>query len=175
VDPDELPATEGEAARWSLPAGAGASAATYRDEPGLMGGAIHAHVEPYDGGRIELLWPASRDAALPLADRTRLAFWVRARDPAIPAWQDTNPVVTLFEGDGRWLRLTPARDWLGNPPDLHFRDDWMPLDVPLAGDAGWTRAVGPKGAPTRVQWLTIGVDSWGAPPLDVWLDGLSLR
>jgi len=174
VDSDELPATEKAAALWRLPPDS-ASIASFDVEPGLLGRAVHARVEPYDGGRVELLWPASRDAGLALAGHARLAFWIRARDPHIPAWQDTNPVITLLEGEGRWLRLTPARDWLGNPPDTHFRDDWMPLDVPLAGGDGWTRELGPDGAPARVQWLTIGVDSWGAPPLDVWLDGLSLR
>ena len=25
------------------------------------------------------------------------------------------------------------------------------------------------------NWLTIGFDSWGAPPLRIWLDGLAFK
>ena len=34
---------------------------------------------------------------------------------------------------------------------------------------------GPGGAIQTLNWLTVGLDSWGAPALDVWLDGLALR
>ena len=27
----------------------------------------------------------------------------------------------------------------------------------------------------RLDYFTIGFDSWGAPPLKIWIDGLSLR
>jgi len=47
--------------------------------------------------------------------------------------------------------------------------------VPLAGGDGWTREVGPGGAPDVANWISFGLDSWGAPPLDVWLCRLSLR
>ena len=28
---------------------------------------------------------------------------------------------------------------------------------------------------TTVNFLTIGFDSWGAPPLRIWLDGLAIK
>jgi parallel beta-helix repeat protein len=179
VEPDELPATAGDAARWTLVGAAGAqdgaSRAVFDEQPGLLGAALHAHVEPYDGGRVALLWPATRDARLPLAGRRRLALWMRALDPNIPAWQDGNPVLTLGDAAGRWLRWSPQRDLLADPPQARYRGAWMPLDVPLAGGEGWTREVSPQGAPDTADWLSVGLDSWGAPPLDVWLDGLALR
>ena len=142
---------------------------------GGEGTSVHARIDPYDGERVQLLWPATHDAALPLAGRSTLSLWIRARDPNIPAWQDTNPVITLWQDEDRWLRLVPTRDLLGNPTDTRFRDEWMPLDVPLAGGEGWTREAAPAGAPDVANWLGVGLDSWGAPPLDVWLDGLTLR
>ncbi len=154
-----------------------ASEASFAWNPGVAGWGygVHARISPYSGERVALLWPATRDAALPLAGRTRLTFWIRTRNPNIPAWQDVNPIVTLHESADRWLRLTPERDLLGNPPDVHYRDEWMPLDVPLAGGTGWTAESGPGGALQTLNWLTVGLDSWGAPALDVWLDGLALR
>jgi parallel beta-helix repeat protein len=164
------------AAGWSL-AGDGAERATFRWDGamrGVPGSCVHARIEP-DSGNAALLWPATRDAAAPLAGRTHLSFWIRTRNPNIPAWQGSNPILTLHESEDRWLRLTPTRDLLGNPPDVHFRDEWMPLDVPLAGGAGWTAENGPGGPLATLHWLTVGLDTWGAPPLDVWLDGLALR
>lgn len=184
-DPGLLPARTGRpgeafdptAAEWTL-AGDGADRATFRWDGALRrqpGSCVHARIDTDSGGRVALLWPATRDAAVPLAGRTRLSFWIRTRNPHVPAWQDVNPIVTLHEAEDRWLRLTPASDLLGNPPDVHFRDEWMPLDAPLAGGEGWRAECGPGGPPATLQWLTLGLDSWGSPPLDVWLDGLTLR
>ena len=170
---EELAATR-SAAGWALKERE-PSRAAFLLEGGLVAHALHARIEPYSGERVALLWPATRDAALPLAGRSRLFFWIRTRNPNIPAWQGVNPVLTLHESADRWLRLTPERNLLGNPPDVHYRDEWMPLDVPLSGGAGWTAESGPGGALQTLNWLTVGLDSWGAPALDVWLDGLALR
>jgi parallel beta-helix repeat protein len=170
----ELPATAATAG-WAVePAGANRATFTLDGGPAGLGQSIHAQVAPYSGERVAMLWPATRDAGLP-AGATTLTFWIRTRNPNLPAWQGSNPIITLHEGADRWLRLTPARDWLGNPPDVHFRDEWMPLDVPLAGGEGWTREVGTGGAPGTVNWISLAVDSWGAPPLDVWIDAMTLR
>ncbi len=172
------PGVPGVLADWSVSDETGASAARFgaadpRVVPPVVGaGAVHAHVEPYGGGRVGLLWPASRDAGRPLTGASELIVWLRVRNPNLPAWQDGNPVITIFESDGRWLRLAPARDLLGSPADIEGRDGWSRLAVPLAGDALWLRD-GPGAA--TLNWLTLGVDSWGWPPLDIWVDGLSLR
>src|SRR5262249_61908856 len=55
VAPDELPATAGEAARWTLADETGAAAtgsrAVFDEAPGVLGAALHAHIEPHDGRR----------------------------------------------------------------------------------------------------------------------------
>ena len=168
-----LPGTT-DPGRWSTADTTGGRA-DFAGDGSLDLDAVHAHITPDADGRVTLLWPAARDAAIPLAGRSRLSFHIRARNPNMPAWQNLNPVLTLHGAQDRWLRLTPARDPLGDPPDIQFRDDWLPLDVPLAGGDGWTPTNGPAGAPDIVDWITIDLDSWGAPELDVWLDGLALR
>jgi hypothetical protein len=56
-------------------------------------------------------------------------------------------------------------------------DDWRLLTVPVTenavkADSRWQR-IGP--VPARLRAISIAVDSWGAPPLKLWLDGLSLQ
>jgi parallel beta-helix repeat protein len=178
-------ASEGDAApQWTQDAG-GASrvraeawdgqdmqADTVTVTPVVGSSCVHARIDPYDGNRVALLWPATRDAGQPLTDASTLIVWLRARNPNLPAWQDVNPVITVFEDEQHWLRFTPARDLLANPPHLYGRDGWNRFAVPLAGDELWKR----EGPGLRtLSWLTIGLDSWGWEPFDVWIDGLSVR
>ena len=80
--------------------------------------------------------------------------------------------VTLYQDAEHFVVLRPERDLLAQPIANETRDGWNRFAVPLAGGAGWTR----EGAVlTQVQWLTLGFDSWGAPPLMVWIDGLGFR
>jgi hypothetical protein len=44
--------------------------------------------------------------------------------------------------------------------------------VPLGGGEGWKQT---GVLPSRLEWLSLGFDSWGAPPLQIWIDGLSWR
>jgi hypothetical protein len=133
---------------------------------------VHTRIDPYDGNRVALLWPTTRDARVPVTDSSTLIVWLRSRNPNLPAWQDVNPVITVLEDGQHWLRLLPARDLLANPPQLQGRDGWNRFAVPLGGDALW-KAEGP-GLRT-LNWLTLGLDSWGWEPFDVWIDGLSVR
>jgi len=170
-------APEGAAA-WRLVDETGTGRAAFTDDADALvgGGSVHARIEPYDGGRAGLLYPASRTLGLPLAGRSVLRVWLKVRNPNIPAWQGANPVITLFESDSRWRRLTPDRDWLGSPAQLEARDQWNLIEVPLSGDAHWQVEDGPAGsAPGTLNWLVIGVDSWGWPSLDVQVDGLVIR
>jgi hypothetical protein len=133
---------------------------------------VLAHVEPYGGMLVSLLYPAAKKAGLPLAGKTRLVFWVKAIDENVPAWQGPQPVVTLYESDAKFALLTPKADLMSGRPNNEDREGWSYLVVPLAGSDQWER----KGElPATLNYLTIGFDSWGAPPLWIWLDGMSLR
>ena len=111
-------------------------------------------------------------AGLSLEGKTRLVFWFKAINENVPAWQGENPIVTLYESDDKFMRLTPKGDFLSTPPYNEAREGWYYFAVPLAGDAQWQR----EGAVLlTANFLSIGVDSWGAPPLRMWIDGLALE
>lgn len=166
--------TEGEARKWSWidPS----SKVKFADDAKtfLAGkGALSALVEPYGGGRVSLLYPAEKNAGLKLAGRSHVVFWWRAINENLPAWQDVNPVVTLHESEEKYVRLAPRKDLLSSPPYIEAREGWTYFAAPLAGDDVWQREA--HGEVRTVNYLTIGVDSWGAPPLRIWIDSLGLK
>lgn len=133
---------------------------------------LRAHVEPYSGMLVNLLYPAAKKAALPLAGKTRLVLWIKARNENVPAWQGPQPIVTLYESEQRFAVLTPQANLMSARPNNEEREGWSYFVVPLAGSEQWER----KGElPGTLNYLTLGFDSWDAPPLEIWLDGLSLR
>jgi hypothetical protein len=74
--------------------------------------------------------------------------------------------------DGKALRLTPERDFLSSPPYIEAREGWTYFAVPLAGNEEWKRT---GDAISAVKSIDLGFDSWGAPPLVIWVDGLGVK
>jgi parallel beta-helix repeat protein len=165
--------TEGQAAEWTWfdPQ----SKVKFSDdrETHIAGASsVYALTQPYSGFRLNLLYPSSKKAGWSLEGKTRLVFWFKAINENVPAWQDANPIVTLYQSDEKFLRLTPQGDLLSAPPYNEAREGWYYFSVPLAGDKKWRRE---GAAPAMANFLSIGVDSWGAPPLRMWIDGLALE
>ncbi|MDX2038936.1 MAG: right-handed parallel beta-helix repeat-containing protein [Isosphaeraceae bacterium] len=132
-------------------------------------GSIRAEVSPYGGGRVALV--ARLPRPIPLDELGRIRFQIRAQNPNIPGWQGPNPVVRILGGD-RSLMLTPKVDRLAQPDATEDRDSWTRFDFPLAGGPG----VGRSGElPSRAESLEIGLDSWGAEPFTVWIDGIRIE
>jgi len=132
---------------------------------------LRAFVKPYGGERVSLRFPAANDLNLTLKGKRALVFWIKFLNENVPAWQNANPVVTLYESPSRFARLE-AGDLLSSPPYNEARDGWTYMVVPLQGDALWKR----EGADlATVNSLTLGFDSWGAPPLTIWIDGLAIK
>lgn len=132
---------------------------------------LRASVKPYGGGRVTLVFRVPSES-ISLVDRSRLAFWVKKRNEHVPAWQGENPIVTLADQAGEQLAFNPAGDFLSSPPYNEARDGWTYFVVPLSGNDMWKRS----GFDIReVQEIRIGFDSWGAPPLEIWLDGLTIQ
>ena len=70
------------------------------------------------------------------------------------------------------MRLMPQGDFLSSPPYNEAREGWYYFDAPLNGDKKWKR----EGDKIDVaHWLTLGFDSWGNPPLRIWIDGLAFE
>jgi parallel beta-helix repeat protein len=88
VDDVEEIGTEGQAKEWSWldPE----SKARFSDDNAtrICGKtSIFALVKPYSGGRVGLLYPASRKAGWVIKDKKHLVFWVRAINENVPAWR----------------------------------------------------------------------------------------
>jgi hypothetical protein len=167
--------TEGieAAARWDWIGPSSRVAFSSDRENTIVGNAsLRAFINPYSGERVSLRFPAKNDLNLALRGKTRLVFWIKSINENVPAWQNANPVVTLYESPSRFLRLEPRQDLLATPPYNEARDGWTYLAVPLQGDDLWKRE---GSSIATVNALTIGFDSWGAPPLRIWIDGLAIR
>lgn len=172
---EDLPelGTEGQAAQWGwIDPQSKVRFSNDREERIAGKASVYALVQPYSGGRVNLLYPASKNGDMSLKGKRALVFWIKAINENLPAWQFTNPVVTLYESESRFVTLTPKVDLLSQRPNNEEREGWSYLVVPLAGDETWKRE-GPE--LSTVRYLTLGFDSWGAPPLRIWIDGMALK
>jgi parallel beta-helix repeat protein len=173
VDGAKELATEGQSGQWSWidPE----SRVTFADDAAVRiqgRTSLRAEIRPYGGGRVSLLYPVTKQAGIPITGSMRLVFWIKAFNENVPAWQGPNPVVTLYESESRSVVLTPKDDLLSQRFNNEEREGWSRFVVPIAGDDLWLR----KGAAiSTANYLTIGFDSWGAPPLRIWIDGLTIQ
>lgn len=174
-DVEEL-GTEGGAAAWGFVCQTNTSKIAFADDPEVRisgKSSLRAHISPYGGFRVAPLYPASKDAKWSLRGKKELVFWARYFNGDVTGWQEGNPVVTLHETEDRFIRLVPSQDWFRAPKYNEGRDGWNYYAIPLAGDEAFRRE-GAKDLKT-IHWISIGVDSWGAPPLRIWIDGLALK
>lgn len=132
---------------------------------------LRANVQPYGGGRV-MLRCTLPGGAESLEGKSQFVFWLKTRNEHVPAWQDVNPLVAIVGPDGARTQLTPARDFLSSPPYIEAREGWTHSAVPLAGSEEWQRSGAAIGAATMIE---LGFDSWGAPPLVIWVDGLGVK
>jgi parallel beta-helix repeat protein len=131
---------------------------------------VRARIDPYSGGRTNLVYPRTKDLGRPVP--ARVSFWIRFINPNRAGFQDANPIVTLHETESTFVRLVPRGNLLGQLAYIEGREGWNLFDVPVSGDARWRREGGPI---DRVQWISIGVDSWDHGPMTIWIDGLQFR
>ena len=167
------PATEGAAKQWSFIEESNLKMTFSDDERVKLAGksSVAVKVDPYHGVRASMLYPKTKDASWKLAGKRKLVFWLKTQNPNLPGWQDVNPVVTLYQADKQMLKLTPKADLLSQPSYNEAREGWRYFEVPLAGNDQWQR----EGEIETLNWLTIGVDSWGYDALQLWVDGLGLE
>lgn len=168
--------TEGDASAWGFACQTNSSRFAFADdtEVRICGkSSLRARIEPYGGFRVAAVFPASKRAGWSLAGKRAIVFWARYCNGDVTGWQDGNPVVTLHETEEKFVRFVPTRDWFREPAYNEGRDGWNYYAIPLEGDSSFRR----EGAKSlkAVHWISIGVDSWGAPPLQLWIDGLAIR
>lgn len=170
--------TEGECARWGFELegndGRGKMHFSDDEDNALVGrAALRFTPNPYPGLYATAIFPGKRDADWDLSGKSRLTFWMKTRNPNIPGYQNAGPVIFLYGKDGK-LEYRPVKDGnlLVNLPFSEARWTWMRVEVPLAGDAQWTRKKTGEVRLDKIRALGIALDSWGSDPFFVWLDGL---
>jgi hypothetical protein len=131
---------------------------------------------PYHGAYATAIFPATRDAGWNFAGRKEIRFWFKAQNPNVPGWQNPGPVVRLLGRTGH-IEYKPAKgaNLLNDPPFSEARWLWMPVVIPLSGDARWQRTAKGEVALDRIEALSLALDSWGGDPFTVWLDGLTVE
>jgi hypothetical protein len=173
--------TEGEAGRWGYELEsntAGAARIVFTDDsPGLVGSrCLRFAPSVYPGGYATAIYPGSRDAGWNLSGKSKIRFWIKTRNPNVSGWQNAGPVVRLLGQTGQ-LEFKPVQDanLLNEPAFSEARWLWMPLSIPLEGDARWQRNVVGVVSLERIDGISLSLDSWGEEPFAVWLDGLTIE
>ena len=173
--------TEGQASQWGydLEGNAdGKGRIIFADDPNaIVGGrCLRFTPDPYPGAYAAAIFPAARNAAWNLTGRKTIQFWIRAENPNVPCFQNAGPVVRLLGQNGQ-VEFKPAKDGnlLNDPPFSEARWRWMPVSIPIAGDASWQRTAAGQVQLDRIDAISIGLDSWGGDPFTIWLDGLSVE
>ena len=125
---------------------------------------------------MTVTFPGTRDAGWDFSGRQRLRFWLKSRNPNIPGWQNAGPVVRLLGPQGEF-EYRPVKDanLLNDPPFSEARWSWMPVSIPLDGNAAWTCRTNGTVQLNRIDSISLALDSWGGDPFTVWVDGLEVR
>jgi parallel beta-helix repeat protein len=173
--------TEGEADRWGYDLennNDGKGRMQFADDsPGIIGTRCLRFIpNPYPGAYATAIYPSTRDANWNFSDRREIRFWIKARNPNVPGWQNGGPVVRLLGRTGQ-IELKPVKDGnvMNDPPFSEARWLWMPIRIPLAGDAAWQRTETGATSLEHIDALSLSLDSWGGDPFTVWLDGLTVE
>ena len=175
--------TEGEAAKWSIEdfhdrtrSNEQASVATFTidDSDHLIGkSALTVVIEPYAGFRAALTYPASRDAAWSLEGKSKLVFWLKAINADVTGWQGGPFIVLHGDGDNRCtIEPQPGRDLMRELDHNEAREGWRLFEIPLKGDDRWQLD---GDLPRTARAVSLAFDSWGAPTLRLWIDGLAIE
>jgi parallel beta-helix repeat protein len=172
--------TEGQAARWGFELelnGDGKGRMQFADDAhGIVGRrCLRFTPNPYPGAYATAIFPAARDARWNFTGKRQIRFWVRGQNPNVPGYQNAGPVVRLL-GPAGDLEYRPVKDGniMNDPPDSEARWLWMPVTIPLNGDARWQRIVHGTVSLERIDALSLSLDSWGGDPFTIWLDGLTV-
>jgi hypothetical protein len=120
-------------------------------------------------GQAGLFYPATRDANYDLTPYLYLSFVVttdNSSPAADPGWQGSQPRLVLVSGAADYIEYVPIDNRLPRIPGA-----FQELTIPLDGGSGWMR--NQFGAPdlTRVHYIALTFDSWGAG-FTAWVDDL---
>ncbi|HEV8543246.1 MAG TPA: right-handed parallel beta-helix repeat-containing protein [Verrucomicrobiae bacterium] len=172
--------TEGQASFWGfeLEGNDGTGRVNFEDDPhGIVGmQCLRFTPNPYPGAYAAAIYPGKRNAGWNFAGKKMIQFWIKVENPNLPGFQNAGPLVRLL-GQGGQIELKPAKDanLLNDPPFSEARWLWMPMAIPIEGDSQWERKTTGEIQLDRIEAISVSLDSWGADPFTVWLDGLSIE
>jgi hypothetical protein len=135
--------------------------------------ALEIKIQPYKGFRAALRFPKQNDAKWSLRGKTKLVFWLKAINEDVTGWQG-GPFIVLY-GSGnqrRWIEPKPGLDLMRQLDHNEAREGWRLMQIPLDGNDQW-QVDGDQ--METVKSLSLNFDSWGAPPLQIWIDGLAFE
>ena len=174
--------TEGQANEWSLEdfderghRGLQTSRAEFSNDPKwrLMGqSSLGVVIRPYSGFRAAIQVSIKDRANQALTGKTKLTFWLKSINEDTTGWQG-GPFVTLFEGNKSYpIEPKKGQDLMRESPYSESREGWRLWEIPLKGNESWQ---GVEELPEHVDRLSLAFDSWGAPTLRFWIDGLAFE
>lgn len=173
--------TEGGAAQWGFDLGNntdGKGKIQFADDPSSLIGqhSLRWTPDPYPGELATVIYPAAKNAGWNWTSKKQIRFWIKSQNPNIPGWQNAGPIVTLIGPSGR-IEFRPPKDanLLNDPPFSEARWTWMPVVIPLEGNARWLKKTEGTISLERIDAISFGLDSYGWEPFTVWLDGLTVE
>jgi len=130
-------------------------------------------INPYAGFRAALTYPKALNADVSLKGKARVTFWLKAINEDATGWQGGPFLVLHGDRDSRcYLEPKAGKDLMRQLDANEGRDGWRRMEIPLQGSDQW-QTDGP--VPETLRALSVGFDSWGAPTLRIWIDGLSFE
>ena len=160
--PSEL--TELNAASWETWAGQGSFTAC-DDTLFTMEGEGSIRVVETGGFDNYLLYPGDHPAVWDLSASDTLHAWFYAENPSTYGFQNNSPWIYLRGPNGS-IELHPNYEVLNDA-----RDQWLEVEIPLAGNAAWIRTDYGTVDLTDIREIEIHVDTWDAG-FTLWIDGL---
>jgi hypothetical protein len=110
-----------------------------------------------------LRYPAGIIADWDLSHVETIHFWARA---SATGFQNYSPWLRLGNLDDGYYQYTPT----SNPLTAAI-GQWVEFEVPIAGDATWTRTVGGNPSLSSISYIELHADPQGTG-FTLWLDGL---
>ena len=82
----------------------------------------------------------ARDADWDFSGKTKIRFWIQFQNPNLNGFQNPGPVLWLYSKEGT-VKLQPSKDrnFMNDLPFNEARHTWAPMEIPLGGNAEWTR------------------------------------
>ena len=175
--------TEGESQNWLIEdfhdrtgSNEQTSRASFTDdtETTLIGkSALQIVIKPYAGFRAAVTYPKSRNGSWSLEGKTQLSFWLKAINADVTGWQGGPFIVLHGDANERcFIEPKAGRDLMREADNNEARDGWRLFEIPLQGNDRWQRD---GELPARLRAVSLAFDSWGAPPLKIWIDGLAVE